>query len=178
MSDVEGLKILKLSQHPQIILQIEVMKTEVMKYQTLADSINAERKDVKGNDTFDISDWWKTNCAKLPAFTYVLCAVLTSSPNYCPPERLFRIFNSTFDADQKTSYADYSYRYSHSLTLEHSSSGVSRSEGEGEEWVRGFGRLLPVCNYPLSCTCGNPSRKRHMTNKESRFAVNNRLSIT
>jgi hypothetical protein len=33
--------------------------------------------------------------------------VLTNSPNYCPPERLFSIFNSTFDADQKTSYADY-----------------------------------------------------------------------
>jgi hypothetical protein len=61
-----------------------------------------ERKDIKGNDTFDISDWWK-----LPAFTYVLRAVLTSSPNYCPPERLFSIFNSTFDADQKTSCADY-----------------------------------------------------------------------
>jgi hypothetical protein len=36
VSDVEGMKILKLSQHPQIILQTEVMKTEVMKYQTLA----------------------------------------------------------------------------------------------------------------------------------------------
>ena len=59
VSDVEGLKILKLSQHPQIMLQIEVMKTEVIKYQTLADSIklHVERKDVKGNDTFDISDW-------------------------------------------------------------------------------------------------------------------------
>jgi len=107
--DVEGLKILKLSQHPQIMLQIEVMKTEVIKYQTLADSIkpHVERKDVKGNDTFDISDWWKANCAMLPAFTYVLRAVLTNSPNSCPPERLFSIFNSTFDADQSRSYADY-----------------------------------------------------------------------
>ena len=84
VSDVEGLKILKLSQHPQIMLQIEVMKTEVIKYHTLADSIKShvERKDVKGNDTFDISDWWKTNCAMLPAFTYVLRAVLTNSPTY------------------------------------------------------------------------------------------------
>ena len=50
MSDIEGLKILKLSQHPQIILQIEVMKTEVITYQTLADSVKplAERKDGKG----------------------------------------------------------------------------------------------------------------------------------
>ena len=46
------------------------------------------------------------------------------------------------------------------------------------EWVSGFGRLIPVCNYPLSYTCGNPSRKRHMSNKESRFAVNNRPLIT
>ena len=86
MSDIEGLTILKLSEHPQIILQIEV-------------------KDGKGKDTFDISDWWKANCANLPALTYVLRAVLTYSHNSCPPERLFTIFNSTFD--QKSSYADY-----------------------------------------------------------------------
>ena len=85
------------------------MKTEVITYQTLTDSIKSlvERKDDKGQDTFDISDWWKTNCAKLPAFTYVLCAVLTNSPNRYPPERLFSIFNSTFDDDQKSSYVDY-----------------------------------------------------------------------
>ncbi len=109
MSDIEGLKIFKLSQHPQIMVQIQVMKTEVITYQTLADSIKplVERKDDKGQDTFEISDWWKANCAMLPAFTYVLRAVLTKSPNSCPPERLFSIFNSTFDADQKSSYSDY-----------------------------------------------------------------------
>ncbi len=109
VSDVEGLQILKLSQYPQIMLQIEVMKTEVIKYQTLADSIkpHVERKDFKGNDTFEISDCWKANCAMLTVFTYVLRAVLTNSPNSCPPERLFSIFNSTFDADQSRSYADY-----------------------------------------------------------------------
>ena len=81
-----------------------------MKYQTLADSSikpHVERKDVKGNDTFDLSDWWKANCEKLPAFTYVLRAVLTNSHKSCPPESLFTIFNSTFDADQKSSYTDY-----------------------------------------------------------------------
>ncbi len=36
----------------------------------------------------------------------------------------------------------YSYRCSLSLTIEHSSSRVSRAEGEREEWVRGFSRLL------------------------------------
>ena len=92
-----------------MMVWIEVMKNEVITYQTSSDSIKplVERKDDKGQDTFDISDWWKTNCAELPAFTYVLRAVLTNSPNSCPPERLFSIFNSTFDADQKSSYADY-----------------------------------------------------------------------
>ena len=73
---------------------------------TPPDSIKSlvERKDDKGQDTFDISDWWKTNCAKLLAFTYVLRVVLTNSHKSCPPERLFTIFNSTFDADQKSSY--------------------------------------------------------------------------
>jgi hypothetical protein len=41
--------------------------------QVLADSIKSfeERKDIKGKDPFDLSDWWNSNCAKLPAFTYV-----------------------------------------------------------------------------------------------------------
>ena len=83
------------------------MKNEVITYQTPADSINplVERKDDKGQDTFDISDWWKENCTKLPAFTYVLRVVLINSHNSCPPESLFTIFNATFD--QKSSNADY-----------------------------------------------------------------------
>jgi len=37
----------------------------------------------------------------------------------------------------------------------------------------GVGRLIIVCNYPLSYTCGNPSRKGYhsMSNKETRFTV-------
>ena len=90
---------MKLSQHPQIILEIEVMKTEVITYQTTTDSIKSlvERKANKGQDTFDISDWWNANCANLPVFTYVLREVFTNSHNSCPPECLFTIFNSTFD---------------------------------------------------------------------------------
>ena len=82
VSDIDGLKMFKLYEHPEIRPQIEVMKTEVMKYQTLAGSIKSfeERKDSKGKDTFDLSDWWKSNCATLPGFTHVLCAVLTNSP--------------------------------------------------------------------------------------------------
>jgi len=52
-------------------------------------STRHERKDSKGKDTFDLSDWWKSNCATLPGFVYVLRAVLTNSPNSCPLERLF-----------------------------------------------------------------------------------------
>ena len=85
------------------------MKTEVMKYQTLADSIKSfeERKDSKGKDTLDLSDWWKSNCETLTGFAYVLRVVLTNSPNSCPPERLFSLFNATYDDDQKRSHTDY-----------------------------------------------------------------------
>ena len=85
------------------------MKTEVMKYQTFTGSIKSfeERKDSKGKDTFDLSDWWKSNCVTLPAFTYVLRVVLTNSPNSCSPECLFTLFNATYNDDQKSSYADY-----------------------------------------------------------------------
>ena len=64
-SDIDGFKKFKFYEHPEIRPQIEVMKTEVMKYQALAGSIKSfeERKDSKGKDTFDLSDWWKSNCA-------------------------------------------------------------------------------------------------------------------
>ena len=106
--DKDNLTIFKLYEHSEIRPQIEVMKNEVMKYQALAVSIKSfeERKDSKGKDTFDLSDWWKSNCETPPGFTYVLCAVLTNSPNSCPPESLFRIFNVTYDDDQKSSYTD------------------------------------------------------------------------
>jgi hypothetical protein len=108
-SDIDGFKKFKFYEHPEIRPQIEVMKTEVMKYQALTGSIKSfeERKDRKGKDTFDLSDWWKSNCATLTGFTYVLRAVLTNSPNSCPSECLFSIFNSTYNDDQKRSHADY-----------------------------------------------------------------------
>ena len=83
------------------------MKTEVMKYQTLVGSIKSfeERKDSKGKDKFDLSDWWKLNCAT--GFTYVLRVVLTNSPNSRLSECLFSIFNATYHDDQKKSHTDY-----------------------------------------------------------------------
>ena len=85
------------------------MKNEVMKYQALAASIKSfeERKDSKGKDTFDLPDWWKSNCATLAGFVYVFRTVLTNSPNLCPSERLFSIFNATYNDDQKRSHTDY-----------------------------------------------------------------------
>ena len=116
MSDVEGLKILKLSQYPQIMLQIEVMKTEVIKYQTLADSIkpgaHVERKDVKGNDTFDIlsriGGRQNVQCYQHSPTCCVHCS--PTHPTLAHPSVSLvsvSIFNSTFDADQSRSYADY-----------------------------------------------------------------------
>jgi hypothetical protein len=72
-----------------------VMKTELMRYQSLlTDSIKSfeGRKDNKSKDTLDLSDWWKSNSQTLPGFTYVFPTVLTNSPNSSPTERLFRIF--------------------------------------------------------------------------------------
>jgi hypothetical protein len=109
VSDIDGLKIFRLYGYPKIRVQIEVMKTEVLKYQTLVDSIKSfeERKENKGKDAFDLSDWWTSNCATLPDFTYVLCVVVTNSPNSCPTESLFIIFNTTYNDDQKNSHTDY-----------------------------------------------------------------------
>ena len=103
------LKIFKFFEHHEIRPQIELMKTEVIKYQALAGSIKSfeEKKENKGKDTFDLSDWWKSNCVTLPGFAYVLSVVLTNSPTSCPPERLFSIFNATYNDDQKGSHADY-----------------------------------------------------------------------
>jgi hypothetical protein len=109
VSDMNGLKTFKFLEHPEIRPQIEVMKSEDMKYQAaLAASIKSfeERKDSKGKD---LSDWWK-NMERYPAFAYVLRAVITNSPNSCPPEHLFSIFNATYNDDQKKSHAYYIHR--------------------------------------------------------------------
>ncbi len=58
-SDIDGLKIFKFYEHPETRAEIEVMRNKVMKYQALTVSIKSfeERKDSKGKDTFDLSDW-------------------------------------------------------------------------------------------------------------------------
>ena len=42
----------------------------------------------------------------MPAFAYVLRAVLANAPNSIPPERVFSILNDTFDDDQDRSLSD------------------------------------------------------------------------
>ena len=108
-SNIDGLKIFKFYEYPEICAQIEVMKTEFIRYQSLTDSTKSfeEQKNRQGKDAFDLSDWWKSNCVTLPGFTYVLCTVLTNSPNSCPSESLFNIFNETYNDDQKKSHTDY-----------------------------------------------------------------------
>ena len=44
---------------------------------------------------------------KVPAFAFVLRAVLANAQNSIPPERVFSILNDTFDDDQDRSLADY-----------------------------------------------------------------------
>jgi hypothetical protein len=66
-----------------------------------------ERKDVKGNDTFSLPEWWRCNSGWLPHFSFVLRALLTKAPNSCPPERLFNMFNATFGEDQRRAFGDY-----------------------------------------------------------------------
>ena len=125
------------------MVQIEVMKTEVITYQTLPDSIKSlvERKDDKGQDTFDISDWWKGNCVKLPAFTDVLRAMITSLTHPTAAHLSVSLTSSiqlSMPIRSRLTLTTYSYRCSLSLTIEHSSIRVSQTGGEGETWVRGF----------------------------------------
>ena len=51
--------------------------------------------------------FWRANEGEVPAFAYVLRAVLANSPNSIPPERVFSVLNDTFDDDMANSLADY-----------------------------------------------------------------------
>ena len=53
VSDIDSLKILRLTEHPLIMPHIDGMKSEIIKYHTLVKSIKPldQRKDSKGKDT-------------------------------------------------------------------------------------------------------------------------------
>ena len=63
--------------------------------------------DANGADTFSLLSFWRANEDEVPAFSYVLRAVLANAPNSIPPERVFSVLNDTFDDDQGNSLADY-----------------------------------------------------------------------
>ena len=135
-TDIDGLSVLRLHKHPKIAPAIEVspalplpfpsmhiccmphhpppccaqkMKEEIDKYNVAVKAIkpSVERRDAKGNDSFNLGDFWRANEAELPAFAFVLRAVLANAPNSIPPERVFSILNNTFASDQDRSRADY-----------------------------------------------------------------------
>jgi hypothetical protein len=86
------------------------MKGEIKTYNSKVKAIKPleQRLDSKTKkDTFDIGNWWRAEGNAMPAFKYVLRAVLTNAPNSIPPERVFSILNDTFDDDQRTALADY-----------------------------------------------------------------------
>lgn len=85
------------------------MKSEITKYNTIVKQIKPlpQRCDAKGNDTFSLLDFWRANEGTVPAFSFVLRAVLANAPNSVPPERVFSILNNTFDDDQDRALADY-----------------------------------------------------------------------
>jgi hypothetical protein len=54
-----------------------------------------------------MSSFWRAAADDLPTYILFLKAVMTNSPNSCPPERAFSILNNSFDEDQGSSLADY-----------------------------------------------------------------------
>jgi hypothetical protein len=115
--DVDALQCFKFSKHPAIAPQIVKMKSQLQSYIAKVAEIKplGEREAIhesgpkKGEhyDTFNIQNWWRSQKIELDAFYTVLRAVLTHSPNSCPPERVFSILNNSFDDDQLRALADY-----------------------------------------------------------------------
>ena len=85
------------------------MKEELPAYRAAVAMIKPleEREDAKGNDTFDMEAWWKSQRGDLRAWALVLRAVLCHVPNSCPPERAFSILNDCIDDDQYNAFAVY-----------------------------------------------------------------------
>ena len=105
------------------------MKSEIDTFNALVKQIKPleQRLDAKKKDTFDLGNWWRANGDKVPAFKYVLRAILANSPNSIPPERVFSIINDTFDDDQDSALADYM-----ELSLQKQLNERSRKKERGE----------------------------------------------
>ena len=105
----DGLLLFRCSKHPKLAPKIQEMKGEIDKYNSLVKAIKpaSERQDAKGKDTFKLLNFWRANETAVPAFSYVLRAILANAPNSIPPERVFSILNNTFGDDQDRALADY-----------------------------------------------------------------------
>jgi hypothetical protein len=108
-ADIDALELFRFSTHPKISPKIQEMKTEITKYNSLIHSLKplAQRLDANGTDTFTLLNFWRANEGEVPAFAYVLRAVLANAPNSIPPERVFSVLNDTFNDDMANSLADY-----------------------------------------------------------------------
>ena len=109
------------------------------------------RTRIEEKDTFSLSGFWRENEILVPAFWYVLRAVLSNTPNSIPPERVFSILNNSFDDDQDSAHADYI-----ELSLQLQFNERSRSKGQGVlagsvswGWDLGGGAQCP--NAPKYC---------------------------
>ena len=72
------------------MLREYIGSTEITKYNAIVKMIkpHAQRLNAKGEDTFTLSGFWRENEGEVPAFSYVLRAVLSNAPNSIPPERV------------------------------------------------------------------------------------------
>ena len=107
-ADVDALGLFRMAKHSLIAPKLEEMKSELVKYNNIVKSIKPREERLKdGKDTFSLLHFWRANEGEVPAFAYVLRAVLANAPNSVPPERVFSILNDTFDDDQDNALADY-----------------------------------------------------------------------
>ena len=105
---VDALDKFKFYTHPELYPKIQQMKAELPTYlQRVKEIPPYNERVVDGKDSFNLKRWWLGNCGDLPAWVIVMRAVLTNSPNSCPPERVFSILDDSFDDDQRRAYEDY-----------------------------------------------------------------------
>ena len=136
VSDVEGLKILKLSEHPQIMMQIEVMKTEVISTRLLPTPSSRMWKErmsrVTTLLTYPIGGRQTVQCYQHSPTCCVQCSRTHPTLAHLRVS-LGSSIQLSMTIRSRLTPTTCSYRCSHTLTNDRSSSRVSRSEGEGKE---------------------------------------------
>mmetsp|Transcript_51328 Transcript_51328/g.109678 ORF Transcript_51328/g.109678 Transcript_51328/m.109678 type:complete len:103 (-) Transcript_51328:52-360(-) len=87
ITDVHELSVFRFSTNPKLAPKIVHMESELPRYLELIAKIKprSQRNNDKGKDTFSLLVWWRGNEDALPAWSYVLRAILTNSLNSIPP---------------------------------------------------------------------------------------------